>query len=252
MKSIVGDQLVNYSDEGEGDVILMLHGWGANLQSFDTLAKELAHKYRIVRIDFPAFGGSPRPSADWGIGEYGDLVIRFLDKKGIGQLHAVIAHSFGGRVTIKLAGRGMLHPDKIVLIGSGGIRHSSSPRQQAYKAVAKTGKQIMKLPGLNRLSGGVRRRLYETAGAMDYFEAGDMRNIFLRVINEDVREWAAKISVPTLLIWGENDEETPLSDGKIFHEKIAHSKLVVVRNAGHFTYLDQPQEVLSEIEAFLQ
>lgn len=252
MKIVVGDQLVNYSDEGSGDVILMLHGWGANLQSFDGLARRLQERYRIVRIDFPGFGSSPQPAADWDIGEYAALVKAFLQKKEIGHLKAVIAHSFGGRVTIKLAGQGLLDSEKVILIGSGGIRHSSSPRQQAYKLVAKTGKQVMKLPGLRKMQSKMRQRLYQNAGAMDYFESGDMKNIFLRVINEDVRELAAKMTIPTLLLWGERDAETPLTDAKIFHDKLPDSKLVVIPDAGHFTYLDQPDAVMREIETFLQ
>lgn len=252
MKLVLNGQLVNYTDEGKGSVILFLHGWGANLQSFDVLAAKLSDKHRIVRIDFPAFGGSSRPASDWGISDYAEFVTGFLQKKGINHLAAVIAHSFGGRITVKLAGQNMLSADKIILIGSGGIKHSSSPRQQAYRVVAKIGKQIMKLPGLHKLQGKVRRRLYETAGAMDYFDADDdMQKIFLKVINEDVRELAAKITIPTLLIWGESDTETPLADGKIFHEKIKASRFVVIADAGHFTYLDQPEKVLSEIKTFL-
>lgn len=252
MKIVVNDQLVNYVDQGKGKVILLLHGWGANLHSFDDMAQDLADEYRLIRIDFPAFGGSPRPTSDWDIGNYADLVAAFLQKKNIHHLTAVIAHSFGGRVTIKLAGQGLIDADKIILIGSGGIKHSSSPRQQAYKVVAKTGRQLLKLPGLAALQGTARRRLYQTAGAMDYFDADDdMQKIFLKVINEDVRELATHITIPTLLIWGENDTETPVADGKIFQQKIDGSKLVVIPDAGHFAYLDQLQKVMSLVREFI-
>lgn len=253
MKLVLDGQMVNYTDEGKGNVVLFLHGWGANLRSFDKLADEMSQHYRVIRIDFPAFGGSSRPPRDWDIGDYAEFVNRFLQKKEITHLKAVIAHSFGGRVTIKLAGEKKVPTDKIILIGSGGINHSSSPRQQAYKVVAKTGKRIMRLPGLHKLQNKMRRRLYETAGAMDYFDADDdMQKIFLKVINEDVRQLAASITIPTLLIWGENDTETPVADGEIFHEKISGSKFVVIADAGHFTYLDQPEKVTAEIKTFLQ
>jgi pimeloyl-ACP methyl ester carboxylesterase len=252
MKIVVDNQLVNYSDEGSGDVILLLHGWGANLQSFDEVAHRLQKNYRVIRIDFPGFGSSPQPAANWDIGDYATLVKEFLLKKEVIRLKAVIAHSFGGRIAIKLAGQNMLETEKIILIGSGGIRHSSSPRQQVYRIVAKIGKYVMKLPGLNKLQSKMRMRLYQNAGAMDYLESGDMKDIFLRVIDEDVRDFAAKIMVPTLLIWGEQDAETPLVDGKIFHDKIKHSTFIVIPAAGHFTYIDQPDLVMMEIEAFLR
>lgn len=250
MKIVVDDQLVNYQDEGNGDVILMLHGWGANLQTFDQMSAELSG-YRVIRLDFPAFGASPRPENDWSVADYAALVEGFLRKKKIDNIHAIIAHSFGGRVTIKMAERNMVKIGKIILIGSGGIRHSTSPRQILYKVVAKTGKQILRLPGLNKAEKKARRKLYTTAGATDYLEAGDSQGIFLKVINEDLRDSAGTISVPVLLIWGENDHETPLSDAAIFHQKIQSSKLVVISDAGHFTYLDQPARVLSEVKEFL-
>lgn len=251
MKIVVGEQLLNYMDEGAGKVILLLHGWGANLSTFDSMTSALAKEYRVIRLDFPGFGGSPQPSADWDIGDYARMIADFLKKKDIKDIHAIIAHSFGGRVTIKLTGTGALETGRIVLIGSGGIRHSSSPRQQAYKAVAKTGGAIMKLPGLRKIRGKMKRQLYEKAGAMDYFEAGDMKNIFLRVIDEDMRETAARISIPTLLIWGENDDETPVSDGKIFHDRIEGSEMIVIPAAGHFTYLDDPATVMALTKKFL-
>ena len=140
MKIVVNGQLVNYVDEGKGKVILSLHGWGANVQTFDMMAADLIKSYRVIRLDFPAFGGSPRPAEDWDIGDYATLVIDFLHKLGVDHVTAVIAHSFGGRVTIKMTGQGLLSIDRIVLIGSGGIKHSSSPRQQAYKVIAKIGR----------------------------------------------------------------------------------------------------------------
>lgn len=251
MKIVVDDQLVNYQDEGNGDVILMLHGWGASLQTFDQMSAELSG-YRVIRLDFPAFGASPRPENDWSVEDYAALVEGFLKKKKINNLLAIIAHSFGGRVTIKMAERSTIGVKKIILIGSGGIRHSKSPRQKLYRLVAKSGKQILRLPGLNRAHDMARRKLYTIAGATDYLDAGDTQGIFLKVINEDLRDSAGAISVPVLLIWGENDRETPLSDATIFHEKIQSSKLVVISDAGHFTYLDQPARVLSEIKEYLQ
>jgi pimeloyl-ACP methyl ester carboxylesterase len=253
MKIVVNNQLINYSDEGKGDVVLLLHGWGASLQTFDAMTNNLVKNYRVVRLDFPAFGGSPRPTNSWSVGDYADNVIGFLDKIGIKKVAVVIAHSFGGRVTIKLAGEGKLKPGKIILIDSGGIRHSSSPRQRAYKLLAKTGKQVFRIPGLNKVGGAARKRLYQGAGAMDYFEVGDeMRETFIRIINEDVRDIAANIQHPTLIIWGEDDKETPVVDGEIFHDKISGSKFKIITHAGHFAYLDQPDEVMKEIESFLK
>jgi pimeloyl-ACP methyl ester carboxylesterase len=87
--------------------VLLLHGWGANLQTFDGLARPLAPTFRVVRLDLPGFGGTEQPPSDWHIADYAQFVSAFLQKLGVSQPACIIAHSFGGRVTIK--GRGAGH-----------------------------------------------------------------------------------------------------------------------------------------------
>lgn len=252
MKVVVNGQMINYTDEGEGNVILFLHGWGANLNSFSGMSDELAGRYRIVRLDFPGFGESPQPGQDWSLINFAELVVAFLDKIGVTNLYAVIAHSFGGRVVIKMTGLGYLDPEKIILMDSGGIRHNNTLRNRAFQIIAKSGKQLTKLPILNRSQSLLRRKLYESAGSTDYIEAGGMQKIFLNIIDEDVRELAASISQPSLLIWGSGDMDTPISDAKIFHNQIQGSSLIIISDAGHFVFLDQPKRVMHEIKEFLQ
>lgn len=252
MKIVVNGQLINYVDEGQGKVVLLLHGWGANLKSFNDMAARLAKTYRVVRLDFPGFGESSLPPENWVLGDYAQLVKAILDKLKINTIEAVIAHSFGGRVTIKMHAEGHISARKIILVDSGGIKHSTSLRNQGFKAIAKVGKQVAKAPGLRKFHDTLRTKLYKSAGSMDYIEAGELQKVFITVINEDLREQAALLTQPCLLLWGENDTETPLSDAHIFHKKIKGSELVVIPNAGHFAYLDQPQQVMARIEAFLK
>jgi len=101
MKVIIDDQFVEYSDQGSGKVVLMLHGWGQNLVTFDKIAEDLSKNFRVIRFDFPGFGGSPKPKTDWFVGDYAENTVELLKKLGVGSLFAVIGHSFGGRVIIK-------------------------------------------------------------------------------------------------------------------------------------------------------
>ena len=252
MKIVANNQLINYVDEGQGKVILLLHGWGANLKSFNNMATQLAKAYRVVRVDFPGFGESSLPPENWVLDDYAQLVKAILDKLKIDTVEAVIAHSFGGRVTIKMHAEGYVAAKKIILVDSGGIKHSASLRNQSFKAIAKIGKQVAKTPGLRKFHDTLRTKLYKSAGSMDYIEAGELQKVFINVINEDLREQAALLTQPSLLLWGENDTETPLNDAYIFHKKIKGSELAVIPNAGHFAYLDQPQQVMARIEAFLR
>lgn len=251
MKIVVNGQMINYSDEGSGRVVVMLHGWGANLGTFDALASVLAKEYRVIRIDFPGFGSSPVPDRPWSVGDYAKNLQAFLIKHEVPDVYAIVAHSFGGRIAMKSLGSNQLSVKRLVLVGSGGIKHSASFRQQFYKGVAKAGGAVAKLPVVRRAHSSLRKRLYNAAGASDYLESGELKQTFLLVINEDLQEYARKITTKTLLLWGENDDQTPVADANLLNEGIKGSRLVVYPGAGHFTYLDEPTAVLAEIERFL-
>lgn len=252
MKIVVNGQLINYSDEGNGKVVVMLHGWGMSLGNFDDLAHALSKKFRVIRLDFPGFGSSPPPLDAWSVSDYTQNVQAFLKKYGVPDVYAIIAHSFGGRVAIKLIGGEHIKISKLVLIGSGGVRHSSSVRQQMYRGIAKTGSIVLSLPVLRYAKNSMRQKLYKSAGATDYLESGMLKETFLKVINEDLQNDAESISVDTLMLWGENDDQTPVSDAKLLHKKIRNSRLIIYPHAGHFTHIDKSQEVLQEIEGLLK
>jgi pimeloyl-ACP methyl ester carboxylesterase len=136
-------------------------------------------------------------------------------------------------------------------MGSAGIGHSRSLRNQLFKVVAKTGKAVMALPGLGAVRDRLRGRLYQAAGSTDYVDAGPLRPVFVNTINEDLQTDAAKIKIPTLLIWGDLDADTPLADGQRLAGKIPKSRLEVVESAGHYVFVDQPWPVEQLIKEFL-
>ncbi len=119
MKAIVEGLATEYTDEGHGQVVLMLHGWGDNLHTFDPLLQFIL-KYRVVRLDLPGFGNSEKPQDVWGVQEYANFVRAFCAKLDIVP-EAILGHSFGGRIILKGVGTGVLSPQKIILIASAGI-----------------------------------------------------------------------------------------------------------------------------------
>lgn len=251
MKVLVNGQLIEYKDEGKGKTIVLLHGWGSTLGAFDEIARFLAKSYRVVRLDFPGFGSSPKPSNDWTVDNYAQLTAAFLKKLDLISIHAIIGHSFGGRVIIKAISKGYIDPEKVVLFGAAGIKPKQQIKKSVYKFIAKTGKAVTSLPGLKVLQPKLRRRLYESAGATDYLNAEAMRQIFLNTIYEDLTGLLPDISQPTLMIWGENDDEVPVRDAQTMHGLIKHSQLIIVPDAGHFVFIDDPIAVQNEVRNFL-
>jgi pimeloyl-ACP methyl ester carboxylesterase len=251
MKTIVKNLIVQYEDQGDrnGTVLLFLHGWRNDLHTFDLIVPELLSTHRIVRLDLPGSGGTEVPKGDWGLDDYVDFVDDFMKKIGI-KPDVLIGHSLGGRIIIKGVARGVFHPKKIVLIASAGIAKRKSLRNAVITAFAKTGKAITAIPPFSSARENLRRKLYKSIGS-DYGSAGTMKGTFLKVIGEDLSAAAAKISVPTLLIWGDRDTETPLMDGERLHKMIVGSELKVIPDTDHFVHQEKSEEVARIMKDFI-
>lgn len=250
MKLIVDGLATNYEDQGKGPIILLLHGWQQNLGTFDQLNGLLEKDFRVIRLDFPGFGESELPKETWGVNDYAKFVRVFCDKLDV-EPNFVAGHSFGGRVSIVLAAMELLHPRKLILIDSAGIAHSANLRNKAFAAVAKTGNAVFSLPGLKSLKKPLRKKLYKVVGNDDYVNAGPLKEIFVKTVKQDLSAEAAKITQPTLLIWGNADTETPLVEGEQLAGLIENSRLEVLQGS-HFIYLDHPQDVARLIKEFAQ
>lgn len=251
MKRDIDGLTVHYEQSGSGPIVVLLHGWGASLEDFADLAESLTEKYTVLSLDLPGFGASSQPASNWGIREYAKFVMQFYQTLKLEDPYAFIGHSFGGRIIIRSISDGLLKPKKVVFIGSAGIRQSATLRNQVYKVIAKSGKQILRLPGLQKYAATARTKLYEQANSQDYLHAGTMRQIFLKTINEDLRHDIKKITIPTLLIWGAKDTETPISSARYFQQNITGSTLKIVQNAGHYVHNEYPKKVAKWVQEFL-
>jgi pimeloyl-ACP methyl ester carboxylesterase len=246
MKIIVQNLAVEYQDEGAGKVILLLHGWQDNLRTFDALVPLLSVTNRVIRLDCPGFGQSETPKETWDLDNYVKFVENFIQKLHL-QVDVLIGHSFGGRIAIKGAADKNLQPNKIVLVNSAGIAKNKTLRNSVLKTGAKIAGAIIRIPPLSFWREKLRKKIYESIGS-DYLNAGAMKETFLKIIAEDLTESAKKINIPTLLIWGANDAETPLSDGQRLAKLIPDSKLEIINGAGHFIHQEKPEEVANIIQ----
>ncbi len=250
MRIIVKGLATEYADEGKGQVLLFLPGWMNTFRNFDELTALLASQYRIIRLDLPGFGGGTEtPPPDWRVEDYVLFVKDFIEKIGFSP-YILVGHSFGGRVAIKGVGQGSLLPSLLVLIASAGITKGRTFRNRALTVLAKIGKLIMYIPPFSLWRNQLRKKLYRKLGS-DYLAAGALSQIYLNTIKEDLREYARKIVIPTLLIWGNEDRMVPLSDGKLFAEIVKDSQLKILSGVGHSPHSERPEEVARLIRSFL-
>lgn len=250
LQVVVDSLLTSYKSSGKGKTVLLLHGWGDRAAGLKDLQAALAGKYEVISLDLPGFGSSQRPDGDWDLSDYAEFVGTFLNKIGKKGVYAVIGHSNGGAIAIRGLARGDFKADKLVLMAAAGIRGTAKTRNKVLRLVAKTGKALT-APLPKSAKSRLRRKVYNTIGS-DMLVAEHLQGTFKKVVADDVREDAAKIKLPTLLLYGGNDEATPASYGQAYHQLIKNSKLEVLSDVGHFMHLEQPQKVTKEIEEFLK
>ena len=231
------DQALNAVVLGEsGPPIIVLHGWGHSLESMRPLGELLSQSSQVHLIDLPGFGKSPKPEEDWDTIGYAERIYRYMDEHKI-QSADLLGHSFGGRVSIRFAARHADRVRSVVLINSGGLRRTLTGkkkiRARLIGLLSKTIKQVDKVFGASLFQSWFVPRF----GSVDYKNAGPLRNILVKTVNEDVSEDAAKITSPTFILWGELDQETPLESGQRLHALIANSQLVVLPGKDHYAFV---------------
>lgn len=249
MNVIVDSLLVNYRRQGKGRVILLLHGWGDSLETFDSLSGALEENFEIIRLDLAGFGKSQAPPDAWTLDDYVTYVAQFTKKVGITP-YAMVGHSNGGAIAIRALASGMLDVQKLVLLSSAGIRNVQSGRKALWRIVAKVGNMMtLFLPQHTRRS--LRARLYRTAGS-DLLLVPHMETTFKQIVSEDVQDSARKITSPTMIISGKNDTATPPEYAQKFHAAIVGSRLVLIDGADHFAHQNKTAEVSEVIKGFMQ
>jgi pimeloyl-ACP methyl ester carboxylesterase len=239
-KHIIVDGLnINYYHSEKFDrekAVVFLHGWQSEARHLQKIFEE-ADNY--IAIDLPGFGGSDLSKEIWGVGEYAVFLRKFFEKMGI-VMPVLIGHSFGGSVIIKYIASGE-EAKKLILIASVGIR-DKSVKIIIYKIMAKFFKMIFSLPLFNLLREKARNHFYTLIDAEDYLNAGVLVKNYKKIISEDLQEEMKKIEIETILIWGKDDQATPLKNGRLLKKLIKNSKLFVVEKAGHFVFLDNEKE----------
>lgn len=252
MKIFVKDIEINYEQVGNGPDVLLLHGWGSSLDVYRGIMDLMQDSYRLTALDFPGCGKSGTLPNVWTNDDYADFVMEFIEKTGI-ENPILIGHSHGGRVTIKLAGSGMLNPPKIILLDAAGLIPKKSLKRKVRDGVFGAVKAVLKLPVINKCSEKVLEKARNRYGSADYKNAAtiELRNTLVNLVNTDLRDILPNIKCPTLLIWGENDTATPLSDAQIMEKQIPNAGLCVIKFAGHFAFVEQPRQANAIVKSFL-
>lgn len=241
MECTVNGLRINYEMMGQGETVLLLHGWASSLEPYRRLMRQLSAGYRVIAVDFPGMGGSEEPKEPWDVDGFADFVLEFLKQFAITRL-SLVGHSYGGRVIIKLANRDLPFAiDKIVLVDSAGIKPAASKKKTTRQKLFKLGKWFLSLKPVSRLFPTALEKLRVKFGSADYAAASPMmRQCLVKAVNEDLSHLLPGIKAPTLLVWGDLDTATPISDAKKMEAAIPNAGLAVIPGTGHFSFVENP------------
>lgn len=252
------EQEIAFEKSGSGKPLVILHGWASSKRVMMPVAQNLEHLRTCYVIDLPGFGDSPEPSRTWGIDDYADAVQAFIESLGTEKVD-VLVHSFGGRIILKLCARefGKVHIDKVLITGGAGMKPRRSFKFYIKKYTAKGLKApFLILPGSLREKAMAWLRnthLWKSLGSSDYSKlSGVMRETFVKSVTEHLESSLPQIPHETLLIWGKNDDATPVYQGQRIEKGIKNAALVIIEDAGHYAFLDKPKQFARIAEAYFK
>ncbi|GAY14600.1 alpha/beta fold hydrolase [Mycobacterium sp. shizuoka-1] len=264
-----GDR-VAYLDEGQGDVILLLHGMAGSSQTWRQMIRPLSRRYRVIAPDLPGHGSSDKPRSDYSLGAFAVFLRDLLDELGV--THAtVVGQSLGGGIAMQFVYQ---HPDycrRLILMNSGGLgpdvgwtlRLLSAPGAElimpiiAPPPVLAIGEKVRSWFG----KAGIQSpRGAEIWSAYSSFADAQTRQAFLRTLRSVVDYRGQAVSalnrlhvatMPVMVIWGDQDAIIPVEHAYSAHETRPDVRLEVLAGVGHFPQVERPMEVVELIDDFI-
>lgn len=252
MNILIDGLNIEYTEEGSGIPVLLLHGWNSSFDVYKGIFAALKDRCRLVALNFPGCGKSDTMESPWNLDDYCQFVLKFMKELGL-ENPIMIGHSHGGRVILKMAASGLANPPKIVLLDSAGLIPKKSAKQKFRAKSFKVIKRVLTLPVIKNYSESLLDKARRHYGSADYNAAPEvLRKTMVSLVNTDLRNIIHNISCPTLLIWGENDTATPLSDAKIIESLIPDAGLCVIEGAGHYSFCEQPYKTAAILNSFIK
>jgi len=248
-KIYIGDMMVkniqgvnvNYINYGNGkETVVLLHGWGQNIEMMQPIGDGLSKNYNVVIIDLPGFGLSEEPKEAWTLYDYVECVHDLLDGLKVSN-PILMGHSFGGKISLLYASKYSVK--KLVTFGS--------PFRKEIKELSlktKILKGLKKVPVIKKLESFAKKHI----GSTDYRNASElMRKIMVEHVNLDITEEVKKINCPTLLIWGTNDEAVSINDAYELEKLIPDAGVVSYEGCTHYAYLERLGQTINVLNSFL-
>lgn len=218
--------------------LVILHGWMQNKTIWEPFIEQISSTIGVHAIDLPGFGSEPLQSTDWGIPEYAQFVIRYIEQQKLTDV-ILLGHSFGGRIAAFIASKQPLWLKGLILYAAPALyRPSATIKRKIF---------IAKLLKFLRI-----KRKFITNSELREADQNGLGKIFRTSVTFDQTTLLPNIAVSTHLIWGNFDDSVPLRIANEMNTLIPQSKLTVLDGMGHNIHLDNPPLFYGTIKNILK
>ena len=224
--------------------LIILHGWQSSKEKWQKVKENIEDEgIEVVIPDLPGFKPETELPKPWSLDDYVEWLNNFSQGR---EKFFLLGHSFGGRIAIKFASK---YPQKLyglILVSAAGIKKE----KPAISKIAPILRNFSFLPGYNFF----RRFFYcYILRKTDYLEtSGALKETIKNILEEDLIPFLKEIRVPVLIIWGEKDKITPLSDAYLMRKEIKFSQLEILNGIGHTPHLENPELLAEKIKEFIK
>ncbi len=242
---------------GQGPTLLVLHDYEVVTEWLPYHAA-LAQRFSVIAPSHPGFGASERPENIENIDDLAYLYLDYLEGLGAEPVD-ILGMGMGGWIAAEVAIRSSHSIRRLVLADAVGIKISGPTEVDILDTFILTGKQLLEASWHDQALGAQRMKLAYTPD-LTYEEVVPMarnRESAIRfgwkpfMHNPKLRQWLHRITVPTLVLWGENDRIVRPDYGRAFQQAIPGAKFQAIPEAGHYPYLERPEEFVDAVTAFL-
>ena len=246
MDYIYKNKYVYFEKTGSGNPIILLHGWGVDINVFDSITNMLKTKYTVYAIDLPGFGKSEEPDTPYNLDDYVDLLFQFVIDLDLYN-PIILGHSFGGRIAIKFAS--LYKVNKLILVDSAGLKNKNFIKTKTKILLYKLKKKYYKITK-NVIK---YNDLLINSGSQDYKDSSTiMKKILVNVTNEYLEKYLKDITCDTLIIWGKKDDVTPYYNAIKLKKKIKNAGLVTLEGVGHFPFIESKKTFNKILKSYLE
>ena len=255
--------------ESKGDpifgrhILVFIHGLGSSSDRWLDIPDALSKYYHTIAVDLIGFGGSDKPpDIDYTIGKFAEFILEFINKKGLynddnNKKITLVGHSLGGYIAVEFAIRNRELIEKLVLIDSSGFLKEPTPLLEQYLYAAK-------FTSYDNV-----RNVFEQLVSQHWRVLPVVINTFITRINSPGAKYAFESAyknstttqidlprlksiedIPTLIIWGKNDNLIPIEHSNLFKQVLKKSKFEIIEDAGHAPFAEKPALICEILHAF--